>query len=337
MHAYLLAPCASCRAPNEVAIPVGDEREFVFCCHACQAHSRLTIDTSGEPLVVAEGLPEWAHPPPEPEPNMLAVPPKKRQKPAISAPKVVKSDDEDDVEDSDEGEPSTEPAPTPAPTPAPASVSASVPKAPAAKHKTKAPPPPKPKAPPPPPKQKAPAAKRPAVPAPAPAAGANGAAGGNGRGLPASQSRPHVQPPAPPAAARPAVVKHGSVVLAEFPDGYYYTGTVNEMEVTAAPPCRRACAPPRHHAGGRPPPHPPLPCAVPCAASQDGGSAAKCRFKVAWDDGDDPSWVDANRVCLAYRQPMPSEVIKGMQVLALSTGCAPAAPPAPRSRTALPH
>lgn len=42
--------------------------------------------------------------------------------------------------------------------------------------------------------------------------------------------------------------------------------------------------------------------------------------KVAWDDGDTPSWVDAGQVVLAYRQPALSDLEVGSPVLALYSG-----------------
>ena len=61
--AYWLLRCATCKLNNEVGIPLGKEvHEFAVRCHACRALNKVTFDTGGEPLLVAEGLLEWAHP-----------------------------------------------------------------------------------------------------------------------------------------------------------------------------------------------------------------------------------------------------------------------------------
>ena len=105
--AYLLIHCASCRVANEVPVAASEKaREFTVQCHTCREYSALTIDTSGEPLVVAEGLSEWSRPPPEPPPASALVPPKKRKKdvprPADKA--AENEESEDDVEDAPEAE-----------------------------------------------------------------------------------------------------------------------------------------------------------------------------------------------------------------------------------------
>ena len=95
-HAYLLAHCASCRAANEISIPCASTGgEFTIQCHACSAYSTLTLDTAGAPLVVAQGLAEWARRPPSPvilppaaasSSSSSAVPLKKRKKFASGSP-----------------------------------------------------------------------------------------------------------------------------------------------------------------------------------------------------------------------------------------------------------
>jgi hypothetical protein len=61
--AYWLMRCASCRSNNEVGVPMGEElHEFAVRCHACRALNKVSLDAGGEPLLVAEGLSEWADP-----------------------------------------------------------------------------------------------------------------------------------------------------------------------------------------------------------------------------------------------------------------------------------
>jgi hypothetical protein len=77
--AYWLMRCASCRSNNEVGVPLSEEvHEFAVRCHACRAINKVSLDAGGEPLLVAEGLSEWAHPSePSPPPPLLPKPPPK--------------------------------------------------------------------------------------------------------------------------------------------------------------------------------------------------------------------------------------------------------------------
>jgi len=83
--AYWLMRCASCRSNNEVGVPLSEEvHEFAVRCHACRALNKVSLDAGGEPLLVAEGLSEWADPSepspptpvpkPPPQPSSLRVP-----------------------------------------------------------------------------------------------------------------------------------------------------------------------------------------------------------------------------------------------------------------------
>jgi hypothetical protein len=83
--AYWLMRCASCRSNNEVGVPLSEEvHEFAVRCHACRALNKVSLDAGGEPLLVAEGLSEWADtseqspppsvPKPPPQPPSLRVP-----------------------------------------------------------------------------------------------------------------------------------------------------------------------------------------------------------------------------------------------------------------------
>jgi hypothetical protein len=83
--AYWLMICASCRSNNEVGVPLSEEEhEFAVRCHACRALNKVSLDAGGEPLLVAEGLSEWADPSepsspppvpkPPPQPPSLRVP-----------------------------------------------------------------------------------------------------------------------------------------------------------------------------------------------------------------------------------------------------------------------
>ena len=177
--AYLLMSCASCRVANEVAIPAaGVERGFVVQCHTCRLHSHMMIDTAGEPLLVAEGLAEWAQRPPSPPikqpaaPKAAAsVPPKKRKK--LSASPETEVLEATIVAADEDGSSSTT---------ATSAASKRAPKTTTLSPKAK--------------KARAPATSNILV--------------------------------------RPAIVRHGSVVLALFHDGYYYTGVVQGMKVRDA-------------------------------------------------------------------------------------------------------
>ena len=242
-HGYVRIHCPSCRLANEVAIPVGDEREFTVQCYHCKEHATLSIDTHGDPLNIAEGQPEWSNPPPELEP---LVPPKKRKKPAApssedateeaadSASAEAPPDDDDDVEDMDESD-EEEVRPLSART-GKAAAPAAAKKLAAANKKAAA---------------KAAAA---APPAPAPpkltgkkgassAAAASGAASASFAKKPSADTAAHAKvkksksldsnpPKEEELYIRPAMVKLGSVVLALFHDGYYYTGVVEGIQVS---------------------------------------------------------------------------------------------------------
>ena len=85
-----------------------------------------------------------------------------------------------------------------------------------------------------------------------------------------------------PETIRIAVVKLGSVMLACFHDGYYYTGVVEDMK--------------------------------------DASKSEIAQIKIAWDDGDPSSWVGIDKVVLAYRHPLPTELAARTPVLALFSG-----------------
>ena len=213
LQAFVLMGCASCGAANEVAIPVGEEREFTVQCHTCKALSIATLDTGGEPLVVAEGMPEWSQAVVDAaEAVRASIPPKKRQKPAGHASRAA---DETALH-----EPSSSTH---------------------TKH----------------------AGAAAAKPAGSPLRKA--AAGSPLRKAAAAEG---TQPTG--GDVRPAVVKRGSVALALFGDGYYYTGVVEALRVSVrrvrrpshaghlsvSPGCAYACphpvsraatARPRHH------------------------------------------------------------------------------------------
>lgn len=55
-------------------------------------------------------------------------------------------------------------------------------------------------------------------------------------------------------------------------------------------------------------------------AQEAGGTRKEPRFRVAWDDGDAPTWLAPAKMVLAYRQPLPAELRPGMACLALFEG-----------------
>ena len=96
LSALLVMQCARCKESNEIEIPVDDRRVFSVQCCRCHHHSQVTLDTGGQPLLIAEGLPDWERPPgaaaePTP-PSSASVPPKKRQKTALLAPAPAPSE-----------------------------------------------------------------------------------------------------------------------------------------------------------------------------------------------------------------------------------------------------
>ena len=185
-------------------IPIGDEREFTVQCHACQKLSVASIDTGGEPLIVAEGLPEWRVVEP-PELPRAAVPPKKRQK---SAPVVPVEDDVDDVDDAeDEGEEIV-------------LVAASVPHTVTATTKGNRPS-----------SKVKPTAARPKSPQPSKLAQKPRASDAMAPRRPSSKGTKLPAAPLPAALVRTAVVKYGSIALAQFHDGYYYSGVIEGFRV----------------------------------------------------------------------------------------------------------
>ncbi len=165
--ANLLVHCARCKVANEVGLPLGGSGgEFTVRCCACGALNTVTVDTGGHPLVVAEGLPEWSGPPPQPpEADTAAshVPLKKRQKMAAAAAAASASEDRASSSNDPDDGPEAEGALAPK----------SVPKAVAGRAASKS-------------------------------------------------SRPET--------VRTSIVKHGTVVIAQCSDGYYYTGTVDEFK-----------------------------------------------------------------------------------------------------------
>jgi hypothetical protein len=192
LSAFVLIQCASCRAANEVAIPVGDCREFTVRCHSCEKHSQMSIDTAGEPLIVAQGLIDWSRPPPELPALPPAVPPKKRQK--LVPPSAEQANGATDSESSEEED-----------APLSTRINQGEPKGDSAKSRATK-------------ESKAPAAtKKKSLPPPPPD--------------PASASS-STAVAALPQLPRLSIVKPGSVVLARFHDDYYYTGVVQGMKVS---------------------------------------------------------------------------------------------------------
>ena len=299
--------------------------EFAVRCHECRALNKVTLDAGGDPLLVAEGLIEWAHPPePLPLPAVQgthkAMPAKKRHKAATMLSSVAADDDaelealeasasavpvtarhadmdadDDDDDDDDEDKPlrkakangKTSKGSAKRSGARPLSVKTGAPKAKgsgassAAAHINPSPP-----------TQRAPKE-------------ANGAKLAKGKGGPVGKVGP-VATSAKPAAdgkARLAVIKLGSVVLALFHDGQYYTGVVEDMQegtgIKAKP--ARGAKSSKARAG-------------------EPKDTSKDQIKVAWDDGDPSSWVECEHVALAYRQPLPAELAPGMPVLALFSG-----------------
>jgi len=112
------------------------------------------------------------------------------------------------------------------------------------------------------------------------------------------QAPPPAPAPAPPppqpartsSASKKVVVRTGHDVVALFHDGYFYGGTVDDAKMSDS-------------AGG-----------------PAGGSGRGASFLVGWDDGDDPSWVEAHSVALASRVPLLREMAIGTRVLALWQG-----------------
>ena len=83
--AYCLMRCASCRSNNEVGVQLSEEvHEFAVRCHACRALNKVSLDAGGEPLLVAEGLTEWADPSEPSPPPLLPKPPP--QPPSLRVP-----------------------------------------------------------------------------------------------------------------------------------------------------------------------------------------------------------------------------------------------------------
>ena len=89
---------------------------------------------------------------------------------------------------------------------------------------------------------------------------------------------------APASTPKKVVVRFGQDVVALFHDGYYYHGTVEDAKV------------------------------------EDENRASTSSFLVAWDDGDQPSWVSASATVLISRVPSVSELPPGSSVLALWQG-----------------
>ena len=319
-------PCASCKVANEVSIPVDSEqRQFAVRCHACQTLNLAKLDTGGEPILVAEGRPEWAHPPPEPPPTTrTTMPAKKRHKPAPRMPSTEVADDDDAMDELDasasavpvgatgahddsdaEGEP-LRAAPT-----GKAKVSAGkakkVPAAPkAAAGGTKA---------------KGASSKQLPSPPKKAAAAASSTAGSKGIGKGAGKTAgamaasnisakakkiaASVAPaaaPAEPTVVRPAVIKLGSVVLAQFHDEQYYSGVVEDMQASHAACAAAASALASASAAASVSAAPCQPGLAPeLRASLVPAQEEPASIKVAWDDGDPSSWVDSAHLVLAYR------------------------------------
>ena len=89
-------------------------------------------------------------------------------------------------------------------------------------------------------------------------------------------------PPNPKPTKRPhhlqtVLLRRNRVVLARFHDGYFYSGTIQDLRQ-------------------------PL------------------EILVAWDDGDEPSWLSPDQVALFQRQPLPNELLSGMKIIALWDG-----------------
>ena len=284
--AFVLMQCASCRIANEVAIPIGSERTFVVQCHECRERNELTIDTNDATLIVAKGLPEWSvppPPPPPPPPPSAAVPPKKRK--ALATASVVAANDAEQPEglpSTAEGKPRVVTAAGKskgkkgqATAAAATDTAAPATKAPHAKPNGK-------------PSKAAKTAKavkaeaapaKPSKPQKGKSSAAQASVGAHGGGGGGSGGTSAAALAAP---VRVATVKRGSVAIALFGDGYYYTGVVDAM--------------------------------------REGETPHDSAFLIAWDDGDEPAWVGSADTVLAYRQPMASELYPGMPVLALYEG-----------------
>ena len=302
LQALVLIHCSSCHMANEVAIPAfTHERTFTIMCHNCKAHVELTIDTAGEPIVCAEGLMQWTLPPPEPPP-VAAVQPKKRKK-GIAASTEEEATDEtvdvpadalDDVEDDEDDEDDEEDLPL-----SNRLTGASGAKKPVSSKKTLASAAHGKKA------KAEPAAVADAKSAAMRAAGTASTSNSTAR-VEGSKKAPSAIRKLDEPYVRPAVVKLGSVVVAAHNDGYFYTGTVQEI---------------REPSAVAPPPKP-LPAKgkgkkAAAKAAEAAARAALPQFLIAWDDGDTPILVAADSVVLAYRQPMPHELMIGMRVCAL--------------------
>ena len=218
LHAFLFMHCSSCRYGNEVSVPVGDEREFTVQCHSCKALNLLTVETSGEPLIVAEGLAAWSQPPPEPTIIASSVPPKKRPKTTVLVPSSTPADADEAGNastDSEEEEVlSKRKAASGVKPKGKATQSAKAAAAAAAA---------------------AVAAAAVAAAASVPPAKAKKAKAAKKGGAAKREPVPAEPPPLPASEVRPAVVKAGSAVLALFHDGYYYTGVVEAIKEAPTP------------------------------------------------------------------------------------------------------